>query len=335
MTVVLITGGDDPLVAEAVRDAVNAALEGEDRSLAVEVLTEEDYRVDHDFEIACLVDAAQTAPFLTTRRVVVGRHIGRFGRAEAVGPLVAYLEAPLPTTSLVLVWERGVEPAQQRLGPVPKALTEAVVGTGGDVLDCDLGRGRDADRWLARRFDEAEIDLDAQARDLIVERIGEDRSRVIGLLASLAGMFGPGAALGAGDVAPYLGGAGGVAPWELTDAIDAGDVPSAIDRLHRMLGAGGRHPLGVLAVLHLHYERLLRLDGSGIRDERTAAETLGVSTFPAKKALAASRRLGAVKIARSLRLVADADLDLRGRTAWPPELVAEVLVARLATISRR
>ena len=215
MTVVLITGGDDPLVAEAVSDAVNAALGGEDRRLAVEVLTEEDYRVDHDFEIACLVDAAQTAPFLTTRRVVVGRHIGRFGRAEAVGPLVAYLEEPLPTTCLVLVWERGVEPAQQRLGPVPKALTEAVLGTGGDVQDCDLGRGRDGDRWLARRSDEAEIDLDVRARDLIVERIGEDRSRVVGLLTSLSSVFGPGAALGAGDVAPYLGVAGVWPPGNL------------------------------------------------------------------------------------------------------------------------
>ena len=91
----------------------------------------------------------------------------------------------------------------------------------------------------------------------------------------------------------------------------------------------------MLAVLHLHYERLLRLDGSGIRNERAAAETLSVSNFPAKKALTASRRLGTMKIGRSLRLVADADLDLRGRTAWSPELVAEVLVARLATISRR
>ena len=109
MTIVLITGGAEPLVAEAVRDAVNAAVVGEDRNLAVEVLTEEDYLVDHEFAIACLVDAAQTVPFLTTRRVVVGRHIGRFGRAEAVEPLLSYLEAPLPTTSLVLVWEKGLE----------------------------------------------------------------------------------------------------------------------------------------------------------------------------------------------------------------------------------
>jgi hypothetical protein len=33
--------------------------------------------------------------------------------------------------------------------------------------------------------------------------------------------------------------------------------------------------------------------------------------------------------------LADADLDLRGRRAWPDELVLEVLVARLARLSRR
>ena len=335
MTVVLITGSDDALLAEAVRDAVEEALGGENKSLAVEELTEENYRVDHEFEIARLVDAVQTAPFLTRHRVVVGRHIGRFGRSEAIAPLVAYLEAPLPTTSLVLVWERGVEPVQQRLSPVPKALSEAVVANGGDVLKCDIGRGQAANHWLDRRFNEADIDLDATARTLIIERFGEDRSRLVGLLATLSHVFAPGTALNATDVAPYLGVAGGVAPWELTDAIDAGDVPLAIDRLHRMVGPGGRHPLGVLALLHTYYERLLRLDGSGIKDERAAAETLGVSAFPAKKALIATRRLGTAKIARSIRLVADADLDLRGKTAWPPELVAEVLVARLTVISRR
>lgn len=335
MAVVLVIGDDDPLVAEAVDSAVDAALGGEDRNLAVEELTEEDYRVESDFEIARLVDALQTAPFLTGRRVVVGRHIGRFGRSEAVAPLVTYLDAPLPTTSLVLVWERGVVPAQQRLGPVPKNLTEAVVSSGGEVRVCELRRGRDADQWLARRLDESEIDLGVGARTLIIERLGEDRSRVIGLLATLSSVFAPGTPLNAEEVAPYLGMAGGVAPWELTDAIDAGDVPLAIDRLHRMLGADERHPLGVLALLHTHYERLLRLDGSGIGDEREAAKTLGISSFPAKKVLMTARRLGAVKISRLLRLVADADLDLRGRTAWSQGLIAEVLVARLAATSRR
>ncbi|MDP6883436.1 MAG: hypothetical protein QF830_04810, partial [Rhodospirillales bacterium] len=48
----------------------------------------------------------------------------------------------------------------------------------------------------------------------IIERIGEDRTRVIGLLETLAGVFGSGHEVGAADVAPYLGDAGGVTPWE-------------------------------------------------------------------------------------------------------------------------
>ena len=103
------------------------ALGGENRGLALEELTEEDYRVDDGFEITRLVDAAQTAPFLTAGRVVVGRHVGRFGRAEKLEPLVAYLASQLVTTSLVLVWEKGEKPVQQRLGPAPKTLIEAVL----------------------------------------------------------------------------------------------------------------------------------------------------------------------------------------------------------------
>jgi DNA polymerase-3 subunit delta len=101
-----------------------------------------------------------------------------------------------------------------------------------------------------------------------------------------------------------------------------------------MMGAGGRHPLAITAALNGHYGRLLRLDGSGIKDQAVAADALGVKGFPAKKALAASRRLGGQRIARAVRLLAAADLDLRGRSAWPQELVAEVLVARLASLSR-
>ena len=77
------------------------------------------------------------------------------------------------------------------------------------------------------------------------------------------------------------------------------------------------------------------LDGAGIRDENGAAEVLGIKGYPARKAMAASRRLGSARIARSIRLIGDADLDLRGRSAWSADLVAEVLVARLASLARR
>ena len=41
------------------------------------------------------------------------------------------------------------------------------------------------------------------------------------------------------------------------------------------------------------------------------------------------------KIVRSIRgkaIISEADLDLKGKKGWPPELVVEVLVARLAAM---
>ena len=53
-----------------------------------------------------------------------------------------------------------------------------------------------------------------------------------------------------------------------------------------MMGAGERHPLQVMAMLHNHYVRLARLDGVDARTEADAAEALGIKPgFPAKKAL--------------------------------------------------
>ena len=127
-----------------------------------------------------------------------------------------------------------------------------------------------------------------------------------------------------------------MAPWDLTDAVDKGDAATALTHLHRLVHGGDRHPLVVLATLHRHFGQMLRLDGAGVRNEQDAAALLGMkgSTFPAKKALTQSRRLGGPKIQRAIALLAEADLDLRGQKAWPEDLVMEVLVARLCQLSR-
>jgi DNA polymerase-3 subunit delta len=91
-----------------------------------------------------------------------------------------------------------------------------------------------------------------------------------------------------------------------------------------------------MATLTNHYLRMVRLDDPTIRGDKAAAEVLGIkgSTFPAKKALDGARRLGPERLGEFGRLLAEADLDLHGAKAWPPELVIELLVARLAGRSR-
>jgi DNA polymerase-3 subunit delta len=333
----LFTGDDPTLLSDALHTTLATLVGDADRHLVLEELTEEDYRIDDGFELRRLVDAAQTPPFLTEFRVVIGRHLGRFSKADEVAGLIAYLADPLPSTRLVLVWERGVSPRQDRLSGAPKKLQDAIVTAGGVVINTAIGSGRQADQWLDDRLDSAAVRFDRDARTLVHDRLGEDRSRVVGLLNTLDAAFGPGAVVTTTDITPFLGEAGSVPPWELTDAIDSGKVADAIDKLHRMLGAGERHPLQLMATLHTHYSRMLRLDGARVGDEKGAAALLGMkgSTFPAKKALTQTRKLGSAKVQRAIRLLAEADLQLRGTVAWPPELVMEVLIARLTSLSRR
>jgi len=102
-----------------------------------------------------------------------------------------------------------------------------------------------------------------------------------------------------------------------------------------MLDAGGRQPTEVLGVLHRHFANMLRLDGLDEVDPAEAAQVLGVRhPFMAKKAMEQGRRLGGDRIASAIGLLAEADLDIKGQSALPPDLVLEILVARLSRLTR-
>jgi DNA polymerase-3 subunit delta len=327
---VFLVKGDDPtLVNDAVRDTVDELVGDADRTLVVEELDADSYAVEgvDDAHVGVLVSAAETAPFLGDRRVVVARHAGLFSSADRVEPLVAYLGAPLETTRLVVVWEKG--PRQQRLSPVPKNLAAAVEKAGGEVIAAGTPRGKGKAEHLARELDRRGLDLDRAALDLVAARLGEDVGRARALVDTLVATYGTASKLGADEVEPYLVGEGDAAPWDLTDAIDKGDIEGSLAVLHRMLGAG-RHPLQLMYSLQSHYGQLLALDGADVVDEKGAAELLGVKGYPAKKAWQLSKRLESRQVREAIELLAQADLDLRGAKAWPDDLVMEVLVARLA-----
>jgi DNA polymerase-3 subunit delta len=323
----LVKGDDDVLLRDAARDVVHALTGDLDAGLAVEDVGRERFAPADSAEttIVPLVDAAQTPPFLTDRRVVVGRDIELFTKAAQVAPLVDYLADPLPTTSLVLVWSGG---------RVPKSLLDAIKACKGVVVE--TSPGRKIEGWVDEQVAATGLKLDRAATDRMVGWLGDDPQRLVGLLGTLVGSFAPGTRLGAGDIEPFLGEAGGVPPWELTDALDRGDIPTALAKLHRMTEGGGRHALQIMATLQSHYGRMLMLDGAAVVGEKDAARMLGLkgSTFPARKALVQARRLGHQGVVRAIDLLAAADIDLRGGKAWPDTLVLEVLVARLARLAR-
>lgn len=318
MGVHLITGDDESLLLAAVSELVHGLVGDGDRALIVDEFDDDEYG------LGPVVDSAQTPPFLTERRVVVARSVGRFS-ADDVEPLVAYLGDPLPTTELVLVAGGG---------RIAKALTDAVKRGGGSVIDTvPPTRARERSGWFEEQVSAAGLRLDHQALALLTSWLGEDAGRLQGILETLDSAYGGSRVLKAADIQPFLGEAGGVPPWDLTDAVDRGETTKALMLLHRMMRAGERHPLQVMAILHGHYTKLLTLDGADAGDESSAAAMLGIKPgYPARKALDQYRKLGNAGVVRAVGLLAQADLDLRGAKEWPDELVMEVLVARLSRL---
>ena len=316
----LVSGIDEILTSEAVRKAVVELVGDANRADVLDEYAGDEYTLDD------VVISASTPPMLATHRVVVARGLSRFGTAGLV-PLIIWLDDPCPTTDVVLEWDAG---------RVPKALAEAVEASGGRRVASDVpGAARQRRAWLEERLSEATVHLDARARASVAEHFGAELSRLGALLETLASVFGEGSPLDADDIAPYLGAEGDVPPWELTDAIDRGNVGAALLVLQRMWGAG-RHPLAVAATVNNHFVRMARLDGADAATEKEAAALLGLrgSTFPARKALDGCRRRGSEGIARAVELLATADMDMRGRSGLDARCVAEILCARLAAGAR-
>jgi DNA polymerase-3 subunit delta len=322
----LVRAGDAALRNEALQTLVHELVGEGEAGLMVE-----DFDFAEDADPGAIVDAARTPPFLTERRIVVARDVTNHS-SDALGAIIDYLADPSPTTSLVLV--AAVDSEGRPKGPA--ALTNAVKKVG-HVVDASVPGGKGRSMWLQEHLKGAPVKLDGAAAKAIEEHLGEDLGRLANLLTALGAAYGVGSKVGVDEIEPFLGEAGGVPPWELTDAIDAGDTQRALSALHRMLRAGERHPLQIMSTLHGHFGNMLRLDGTGIRNEAEAATVLGMkgkSTYPAKKAMDQGRKLGHDGVSRAIQLLADADLDLRKlRKDWPEDLVMEVLVARLSRLA--
>jgi DNA polymerase-3 subunit delta len=278
-----------------------------------------------EYELRLVVDAAQTPPFLTDKRVVVARGIGRF-TADDVAPLLNYLADPLDSSDLVLVAGGG---------RVAKKLSDAVKKAGTLLNTSPPSRDRERRGWIADQIAATGLKIKPDAAAQLGSWLGEDAGSLDGILATLKSTFGDEQTLVFSDIEPFLGEAGGVPPWDFTDAIGAGDTTKALTLLGRMMHGGGRHPLQIMAILHTHYSNLAKLDGADARTEQDVMTATGIkSPYPAKKALQNYRRLGSASTKRAVELVAQADLDLRGAKDLPPELVMDVLVARLSKLRR-
>jgi DNA polymerase-3 subunit delta len=338
----LVKGTDPTLRDRVVADLVTELLGADDPTLALEEITipgrasvgdDTDAPTGsegRDVAVATLLNAAGSPPFMTEHRVVVARDVGALAAGDVDG-IVRYLGNPLDTTILVFVAGGGT---------IPAALTKKLKEVGAEERAPESEK---TEKVLIAAAHEAGLLLSPDAARSVTVHLGDDAGRVAALVDVLAAAFGPDVTLSADDVRPYLGEAGAVPSYLLTNAIEAGDPAAALETLHRLLTVSTAqqprpmHALQVMGLLNGYYRRILRLDDPSLRTPADAIAALGgkVKEYPARKALDQARALGSGGIRQAFDALFQADLDLKGARGIPEQAVMEVLVVRLARLAAR
>jgi|tagenome__1003787_1003787.scaffolds.fasta_scaffold20913055_3 DNA polymerase-3 subunit delta len=351
MTITLVQGSDPSLRDREVQRVVDELLGGVDRSLALDDHSLESRRrgaaaADDGAEpeddgasgslelpaFAAVVNALQSPPFMTECRVVVVREIGNLTTEQGKW-LAGWVAEPLDGVHLVLVAGGG---------RVPAALDKACKASGTVIGSTKELTAEGTATLLASEAKDAGVKLTADASALIAARLGSDAGRVPELVDLLRSTYGDNTTLDADAVQAYLGDVGTAERFALTNAIDKGELGAALEILHRMATATSAsqpkplHPMQIMASLVFHYQRLLKLDDPTITTNEQAATALGMkSAYGARFPLEAARRLGSDGLREALGLLAQAELDLRGQSGLDERTAIDVLVARLAALSRR
>ena len=227
MAVHLLTGDDESILRAAVSDLVHELVGDGDRSLMVD-------EFDGD-ESSCA--PSSTRPDAAVPDRAPGRRRPRRRplhrrRRGAAGRLPRRPAAD--HRARARRWGRAA----------PKALDRRrEEGRRHVTLDRPADAGRDRQAWVGEHAAALGVKLAPPAAALVAERLGEDVGRLDGLLATLAATFGPTRSCAPEDVEPFIGEAGGVPPWDLTDAIDAGDTATALGRARAHERAGRAPPV--------------------------------------------------------------------------------------------
>ena len=294
-----ILAEDEALVANETAQLVADLLGDRDASLVLE-----EHRAERgtEFEVGPVIDAFLTPPFLIDRRIVLVRGAGNLTAEPAKALAHALAEPP---TGAVLI-----------------------LAGGGEIIEIATRTGGQRKSYLDEHLRAGPVRLNAQARVMLTEHLGEDLSRLPGLLETLAAAHGEGVTIDVAMLQPFLGKQGSVPIYELVDAIDAGKTDAALKIVARMMGPGGMSAHVVMASFDNHFSQLAQLDGADVASPADVASLLGIAEYPAKKLWGLR---SAIDIRTALGLIADADLDLKGVSGLDERMIVEILVARLCS----
>lgn len=272
-------------------------------------------------DIATVLDELRTVSMWGDRRLVLVEEAKDFV-SDNRGALEKYLEKPAKKSVLLLDVDSW---------PKNTRLYKSVAAVGLD-LDCGPLSVGDAVKWVTEQAKSVYgKQLMRDAAQLMLELVGPQLGFLTQELAKTAAYIGERPKIEVEDVSTMVGGWKLETTWAMLDALQAGQLPTALEYLDKLLAAG-EAGLMLLGGISFSYRKLaqateLARSGKQLRDALIEAGVFANKVGPAEQCL---RRLGRVEAERIYRRLIDADASLKGGTRLPERIVLERLLVNLS-----
>ena len=325
--------GEDSYLAEAALERVlQAAVPGE-RHESVRVLYGDEAKWED------VVQAARAGSLFAASRAVVVRRAellkygsipkddesgdsgGRGkGKSESQDPVEAYLAAPAPDATLVLM---AAKPDKRRK-PWKSLLAQA------EVHEAAPKRGRALRSHVEGELRRRGVQLSREVLDLLIDEVGQDLRRLMGEVDKLEAWVEGRSEITVEDVSALLGQGLGQPLYLLSDAFQARDTPRTLELLERLLGEGEQGPL-VVAALHRTLRQVrgaIALRSAGVPAAQIGARLLPPNMqFKLESLLTAARRWSEPDIQKALLVLEQTDRGVKRGADASVALTSAVVAA--------
>lgn len=307
--------GDEGFLKRQVLLAIRSRALGEDA-------TEQDVstQAGEGATFADIFDELQTAPFFTSRRVVVVHEADPF-----VSRFRAQLEKhinDLPATG-VLVLDVKTWPANTRLAKMVSASATIV---------CKAPPPYKLPQWCVEwAATQYQKQLATPAASLLVDLVGGDMGLLDQELVKLSIYVGERKKIETSDVDTLVGNSRSESTWKIFDAVAEGRMAEALRLLDRQFEQG-EAPMMVLGAFNMQLRRLaqaarLAIQGTPLRG---ALAQVGVPPFAVENAAKQLSRIGRERAARLYDRLLEVNLGFRGGNPLPERTQLERFLLRMA-----
>jgi DNA polymerase-3 subunit delta len=248
-----------------------------------------------------VMNAANTMPFMSERRLVVVRDVDSMD-AAALEQLAGYARDPAPYTVLVLVAAKIVKNSR---------IYRAVASTGVAYEYAAPKRNEYAGE-VVRLFRERGKRIAGPIAQRLVDIVGRDLRRLDGEAEKITAFASDRASISMSDVEAVAAASAETSVFELTDAVGDRDATRSLRLLRRLLDAG-EAPLGIEGMLARHVRALIgakALTERGLTPDAMVSE-IGMAPWQARNAMRQASRYEAAELARALAGLAAAEEEMK------------------------